>query len=288
MHFLVAKAGCVIPISAFIITRNEEARLPAALAALQSWVEDILVVDCGSTDKTIEIARAMGARVMHRSWSGYGQQKRFAEQNCRHDWVLNIDADEVITPALAGEIRALFASGKPPRPSAYRMRILTVYPGDERPRPYANDYNVVRLYHRAAGSYRDHALHDRVELTNVVPKQLRAPIYHYSCLSFDHLIEKGNRFSSFSARNARPRPSRWLAARLFWEFPVSFFKMYILRRHFTGGWKGFFFALCHASMRTSRIAKMLELDSGKTKQPAPSRIPGGEPEIITSYSRPAE
>lgn len=262
----------MIPLSAFIITRNEEARLPAVLGALRSWVEDILVVDSGSTDRTVEIARAMGARVLHRNWNGYGQQKHFAEQNCRFDWVLNIDADEVVTPELADEIRGLFADGRPPRPDAYRMRILTVYPGDDRPRPLANDYNVVRLYHRAAGSYREHALHDRVVLKDeITPRQLRAAVYHHSSTSFDHLIEKGNRFSSFSARNARPRSSRWLPLRLFWEFPVNFIKMYVMRRHFTGGWKGFYFALCHALMRTSRIAKMIELAS--TAQP--DTIPAG-------------
>jgi glycosyltransferase involved in cell wall biosynthesis len=275
----------VIPLSAFVITRNEEARLPAALTALRPWIEDILVVDSGSTDRTVDIARAMGARVIRRNWTGYGQQKRFAEQNCRYDWVLNVDADEVITPELGEEIRALFSSGRPPRPGAYRMRILTVYPGDDRPRRFANDYNVVRLYHRAAGSYREHALHDRVELKNVTPRQLRAPVHHYSCMSFDHLIEKGNRFSSFSAKNAKPRSGRLLSLRLFWEFPLNFFKMYVMRRHFTGGWKGFFFALCHALMRTSRIAKMLEQGSRKSWQTIGHVT--GDAETVPNYSRSA-
>jgi glycosyltransferase involved in cell wall biosynthesis len=257
----------VIPLSAFIITKNEEARLPATLAALRSWIQDIVVVDCGSSDRTVEIARSMGARVLHRNWNGYGQQKRFAEQNCRHDWVLNVDADEVVTPALAGEIRALFAGGRPPRPGAYRMKILTVYPGDDRPRPYAHDYNVVRLYHRAAGGYREHALHDRVVLQDVEPQQLREPVFHYACLTFEQLLEKGNRYSSFSAKAGQPRPTRWLPLRIFAQFPITFLKMYVVRRHFTGGWKGFFFALCHAQMRTSRIAKMLELN-GRKEQPA--------------------
>jgi hypothetical protein len=67
-----------------------------------------------------------------------------------HDWLLNLDADEVLTPALAGEIKALFADGDP-APGAYKLRILNLYPGDTKPRPFANDYNVVRLYHRQSG-----------------------------------------------------------------------------------------------------------------------------------------
>jgi glycosyltransferase involved in cell wall biosynthesis len=248
-----------LPISAFIITRNEEARLPAALAALTDWIGEIIVVDSGSTDRTVDIAKAAGATVLHRKWTGYGPQKRFAEQHCRNEWVLNIDADEVITTSLAREIKGLFSAAKPPEPSAFKVRILTVYPGDAEPRPFANDYNVVRLYHRSAGQFRDHPVYDRVVLKNgTAPGQLEAPIFHHCYISFEHVIEKSNTFSSFRSAHSKPRSPTLLTIRLLTEFPVNFLKSYIFRRHCTGGWKGFYFSLCHAFMRTSRIAKMLE------------------------------
>jgi glycosyltransferase involved in cell wall biosynthesis len=247
-----------VPISAFIITKNEEKRLPRALAALRSWVDEIIVVDSGSTDRTVAIARAMGATVLHQDWLGYGGQKRFAEQQCRNDWVLNIDADEVVTKSLASEIRELFDGGGGPEPGAYRLRILNVYPGDKNPRPFASDYNVVRLYHKAKGSYRDHPVFDRVVLKDAAPRQLRAPIFHFSYTSLAHIIEKNNRFSTFRSETSTVRPVPYLVFRLAIEFPLNFLKSYLLRRHFTGGWKGFYFALCFAFMRTTRIAKMLE------------------------------
>ncbi len=262
------------PISAFIITKNEEARLPAAIAALRGWVDEVVVVDSGSNDATVEIARALGAKVLHRDWTGYGPQKRFAEQACRNDWVLNVDADEVVTPELADEIRALFLRSAPSA-AAYRIKILTVYPGDARPRPLANDYNVVRLYHRSIGSYRPHPVFDRVIVDAVEPKQLTAPIFHYPFLSFEHVIEKNNRFSSFRSSNSKEASSTVLALRLLVEFPVNFVKCYLFRRHFTGGWKGFYFSICHAFMRTSRIAKMLETDcASKGAGFSPSRLDG--------------
>jgi glycosyltransferase involved in cell wall biosynthesis len=262
-----------IPISAFIITKNEEVRLPATLAALRPWVDEILVVDSGSTDRTIEIARHFGARVLYRAWAGYGPQKRFAEGQCRNDWVLNVDADEVLTPELAEELRGLFSRGNGPAPGAYKARILTVYPGDQRPRPLANDYNVVRFYHRAVGSFRDHPVFDRVVLRDTVPQQLRATIFHHPYISFEHVIEKNNRFSSFRSVNSRKCPRAMLRFRLIYEFPLSFVKYYLFRLHFTGGWKGFYFALCHAFMRTSRIAKMLERSTSVGAVPNPAFVP---------------
>jgi glycosyltransferase involved in cell wall biosynthesis len=246
-----------IPVSVFIITKNEEVRIGRVIEALRGWIADIVVVDSGSTDRTVEIAQSLGAQVYHNPWAGYGPQKCFAERQCRHDWLLNLDADEVVTPELAKEIQALFAAGVPP-PGAYKMRVLTVYPGDEKPRPWANDYNIVRLYHRSAGGYSDHPVFDRVILKDATSKQLNAAVYHYSHISFTHLIDKLNTFSSFRAEKTKKRSQLLMKIRVFIEFPLNFVKYYIFRRHFAGGWKGFYFSLCHAFMRTTRVAKMLE------------------------------
>jgi glycosyltransferase involved in cell wall biosynthesis len=268
-----------VPISAFIIAKNEEKRLPKTISALKPWVDEIILVDSGSTDATIDIARAMGAKVTFNEWKGYGSQKSFAERLCRNDWVLNVDADEVVTPQLAAEIQAIFAPRRAVAPGAYRTRILTVYPGDMKPRRWPRDYNEIRLYHRSVGAYRDHAVYDRVIVRDTEPRQLRQPIFHHPYLSFSHLVEKNNNFSSFRAMNSKRRSSLILKFRLATEFPLQFFKCYIGRRHISGGWKGFYFALCHAFMRTTRIAKMLELTWGHEK-PANA-------EIVTSRPLPA-
>jgi glycosyltransferase involved in cell wall biosynthesis len=246
-----------LPLSVFIIARNEEARIGRTLAALRGLTDDIVVVDSGSTDQTVAIAEQLGARVLFRAWEGYGQQKRFAESQCRHPWLLNVDADEVVTPELAAELRALFVSTTP-QPGAYNIRILTVYPGEERPRLFPRDVNVVRFYHREVGSYRNHPSYDRVELTGVRPRQLHGPLWHYPVIDWHSLLDKGNRFSTFQASLPSGYSDAALKVRLYTEFPINFFKTYIVRRHITGGWKGFYFALAQAFMRTSRIAKMLE------------------------------
>lgn len=245
-----------LPLSVFIIARNEEARIGRTLAAVRALADDIVVVDSGSTDATVAIAQGMGARVMFRAWEGYGQQKRFAEEQCRHPWLLNVDADEVVTPELAAEIGALL--GRSPPPGGYNIRILTVYPGDSGPRPLPRDVNAVRLYHREAGRYRDHPSYDRVELTGGKAGQLAAPLWHYPIVDWHGLIDKSNRFSTFQATLPTRHGDAALKFRLYSEFPINFLKTYIGRGHFTGGWKGFYFSLTQAFMRTSRIAKILE------------------------------
>lgn len=247
-----------MPFSVFVITRNEAARLGRVLDAVAGLTDDIVVVDSGSTDDTLAIADAHGARTFHREWTGYGQQKRFAEDQCRHDWMLNLDADEEVTPALADELRALFA-GEGPQPGAYRVRILNLYPGDARPRPFANDYNVVRLYHRSVGRYRDDPVYDRVVLRqNVVAGQFAAPLHHHSIIDWSHMVDKANRFTSHEIGRLAGKSRGLLLFRLPFEMPYQFMRNYLLRGHVFGGWKGFVFALNTAFMRTLRIAKALE------------------------------
>src|SRR5690606_2629766 len=120
------------PISAFIIARNEADRIAPTIAALADVAREVIVVDSGSTDGTQKVAEAAGARVVHNDWPGDGPQKRCAETLCAGPWLLNVDADEVISTALAAEIRALFAAGEPPF-DAYRLPIAEQFPGESEP-----------------------------------------------------------------------------------------------------------------------------------------------------------
>lgn len=243
-------------LSVFLITCNEEVRIARTLEAVRDLADQIVVVDSGSTDDTVAIARALGAEVHFREWTGYGPQKRYAEQLCKHDWVLNLDADEVATPELAREIRSIL--DRNPSPAGYKLKINEVYPGDAKPRPFANDYNVVRLYHRSVGSYRDDPLFDRVEMTPGSPtRQLSNPVWHYPCVSFHQLIAKLNKYTDYYATATKRRSKAALALRLPFEMPVFFLKAYLLRLHVTGGWKGFVIATIHSFARFIRLAKML-------------------------------
>jgi glycosyltransferase involved in cell wall biosynthesis len=246
------------PLSIFIIAKNEADRLPETLRAVRELSDDVVVVDSGSTDGTQQVAADLGARVTYNPWAGYGRQKRFAEDQCRHPWLLNIDADEVVPSDLATEIRALFAKGEPER-QAYRIRIAEIFPGEPAPHPLAYALAPVRLYRKDAGRYSSSPVHDRVDLkpgTRV--GRLRGYIHHRSVRSLGNQIEKLNRYSDQQADDLDQRGVSIPTWRVFVEFPAAFIKAYIGRRHALRGAYGFLTAMNYAISRHLRIAKHYE------------------------------
>ena len=247
-----------LPLSIFIIVKNEADRIGETIRAVRDLTDDLVVVDSGSEDGTREVAAALGARVISNPWPGYGPQKRFAEEQCRHDWLLNVDADEVVPPALNAEIRALFEGREPPR-DAYRIGIAEIFPGEARPHPLAYTLTPVRLYRKSRGRYSPSLVHDRVELApDVRPARLRGIIHHFSVRSLGDQIEKLNRYSDQQAEDLEVRGVTIPTWRVMFEFPAAFLKAYVGRRHALRGTYGFLTAMNYAISRHLRIAKHYE------------------------------
>jgi glycosyltransferase involved in cell wall biosynthesis len=257
-------AGGPLPLSIFVIARNEADRIGAVLDAVRGLSDDRVVVDAGSTDGTVAVAEAAGARVVvNVPWPGYGPQKRFAEDLCRHDWVLNLDADEWVPPTLAAEIRALFAAGEPAIP-AWRLRIAEMFPGEPAPHPWAYVLTPVRLYRRSVGRYSPSPVHDRVALPAGTPTgTLRTPVHHFSVRSLGDQIAKLNAYTDQQADDLDARGVRIPAWRIFVELPAAFLKAYVGRRHFVRGTYGFMTAANYAISRHLRVAKHLERRRGR-------------------------
>ena len=245
-----------VPLSCCIIVKNEADRIARCIEAVQGISDDIVVVDSGSTDATVEIARQLGARTFFRAWDGYGPQKRHAEDLAAHDWILNIDADEVVTPELANEIADLLGAGPPPV-KAYRFRQVTVYPHQDRPRLWADAHNYVRLYDRRAVRFRDSLVHDTVDLVGQEAGQLQGSALHFSWRSLEHVTRKLDSYTDLQAKELRKNPAA-VMLRLPFEYPVLFFRYYVLRRHFTGGLYGVKTAHTIAAGRTKRLTKFLK------------------------------
>jgi len=256
-----------LPLSIFIIARDEADRLPLVLDAVAGLADEVIVVDSGSTDGTQAVARARGATVIERDWPGYGPQKRFAEEACRNLWLLNLDADEVMPPVLVAEIRALFSSGAPPT-DAYELRIAEVFPGEGDPHPLAYALAPVRLYRKDKGRYSPSPVHDRVDLApGAKVARLRGTIRHYSVRSIGDQMAKLNRYTDQQIDDLEARGVRVPMWRLFLEFPAAFFKAYVMRRHFVRGAYGFMTAMNFGFYRWLRIAKAIERQRRKAGGP---------------------
>ena len=244
------------PISATIIAKNEAERIADAIKPLQGLVDDILVVDSGSTDETCAIAEQMGARVIENAWIGYGPQKRFAEDEALHDWVLNLDADEVLTDEAVGEIRVL-KDGPEPRYPGYRIRTVNVYPGAVRPRLFADFHNYIRLYDKRVMRFPDSLTHDAVTVpASIKVGQIKAPCLHYSIVSLEQLAAKLDRYTDLQAVELKKNRVS-VIARLPFEYGAQFLKQYIGRRHFTGGLFGMKVAHTVAASKVQRLLKFL-------------------------------
>ncbi len=253
-----------LPLSCFIIAVNEADRIAPVIESVVGWVDEVVVIDSGSTDGTQDLAEKLGARVIHHAWPGFGPQKRYGEDQCRNDWVLNLDADEVMSEELIREIIALFAEGPPAHPF-YRFRLRLVYPGDTRPRLWADFHNYVRLYDRRAGRFADSLVHDNVQTGDIKPIQLHCDAWHYSYRSFGFLVEKLNSYSDLQAKSIIKQNRAALLVRLPFEFPLAFVKYYLFRRHITGGRKGFAFAMINSFFRFLRIVKLLDALDARRK-----------------------
>lgn len=245
------------PLSVTIITLNEEARLPRCLASIATIADDIVVVDSGSTDRTVEIAANAGARVIHNPWPGYGPQKRFAERAATHDFVLNIDADEWLTPEAIAEIGALKAHDFEGM-HFFRFRLPHVYPGHDHPRPFADAHVYIRLYDRRRGGFPESLVFDEVTTTEPV-RMMRGAIWHQSVRDLASFAKKEARYFALQTVEIRATPKRRLkwALRLPFEYPFQFLKYYFGRRHVTGGLFGLKFSHVMAAARWKRLVMLL-------------------------------
>ena len=252
-----------LPLSIFIIAKNEVDRLGPTLESVKGLSDDIVLIDSGSTDGTQELAARLGARVIFNPWPGYGLQKQFGEDQCRHDWMLNIDADEVVTSELAACIEA--AIGRPDvLPCGFETDIIEMFPGEARPHAWAFRLSPVRLYHKLVGRYSPSPVHDRVDLVKGTPvHRLNGVIEHRSIRSLGHELIKLNAYADMQADDLDKKGRKIGAARLVAEFPLAFLKAYFARRHFVRGLYGFMTAMNYAFYRYLRLAKYWERRLGR-------------------------
>lgn len=250
-----------LPLSVFIIALNEADRIGPVILAVRDWVDEVLVVDSGSSDGTQDLARSLGATVIHNDWPGYGPQKRFAEEQCRHDWLLNLDADEVPVPELEDAVRALFAGGGTPAQQGYRIRTVMALPHQKRPHRFAPRHNYIRLYDRRHGRFADSTTHDAVQMHSGTVGALSPIIVHYSIRSHADLIAKLNRYSTAQAEEIvlRGKGRRYGAVRTMVEFPVNLFRYFFLKGYWVFGLYGLELAAIIAFFRFARIAKVREI-----------------------------
>lgn len=246
----------MVKISAYIVTLNEEKRLGKTLQALKKVADEIFVIDSGSTDKTQEIAEKYGAKFLFHKWKNISAQKHYGQELCHNDWVLSLDADEVLSPELIAEIKEKM---KKPTADAYRIKICDMLPGDKKPRLFAKTYNQVRLYNRKKSNMPDDLTNDRVVIgEGAVVEQLESKVFHYSYISLTQTWFKLNMYTDELVKTAVEQGRKYSKLRLYTEFPRQFLVYYFKKRYFLYGTCGFWMATTYAYFRFLKIAKWFE------------------------------
>lgn len=254
------------PISAYVRTLNEERMIGDVVRAALQVASEVVVVDSGSTDRTCELAEDSGAKVIRHEWLGNGHQKRLAEDACSNDWLLDLDADEIISPALAKEIAGIFENGEPPC-RIYKTPLALVPPVGAPWRDFGLQTRH-KLYDRRAVRAPAHEAWDQFEIPQgAVVGQVEEPILHHAFTGAEQFMTKLNRNSSVRAAALPLKSKPYLALRIGFGLPVYFFKKYFLQQYFRGGVYGFALALMSGYGRWLRDVKMWECAKKQSHAP---------------------
>ena len=251
------------PLSVILITRNEEANIGECLASV-GFARELVVVDSGSTDATVAVARAAGARVLVTpDWPGFGPQKNRALELATQPWVLSLDADERVSPRLRDEILAVVARGEG-GPDAWSLPRRSSFCGQDMLHSGWYPDRVARLFRRGTARFSDDLVHERL-LTQTTPAPLQGDLLHATYPDLESMLEKLNRYSTASAegmfRQGRRASLAGALVRGWW----AFFRTYVLRNGWRDGRLGLVLAISIAEGTYYKYLKLWLLSRGPSK-----------------------
>ena len=221
-------------ITATIITFNEEARIAEAIASL-ACCDEVIVVDSGSTDRTRDIAGALGARVLQHDWQGYSRQKDFAAQQARHEWILSVDADERLSVELAGEIAQWKKTGD--AAAAWSMPRRAFYLGRWINHSGWYPDRKIRLYDRRRCRWKGDFVHEGLAVDGHIGA-FQGDLLHFPYRDWDDHRKRIDRYTELAAQAARSTGRPGSLLKLLFSPPLAFLKAFVLRAGFLDGWRG--------------------------------------------------
>ena len=246
-------------ISATIITQDEERNIARAMESLRCC-DEIVVVDSGSADRTMEIARNLGARVVESPWRGYAGQKNFASTHASHDWILSIDADESLSEALEAEIWQIKKNG--PKHDGYTMPRLAQYLGRWILHSGWYPDRKVRLFDRRKAKWVGDYVHESVEVEGTVG-HLQSNLLHFTCDSLSGHLRTMDRYTTLAATQLIDQKARVGWSQLLLDPPFTFFKSYVLKRGYMDGVEGLCIAYMASMYNFVKYAKAKFMQSGR-------------------------
>jgi glycosyltransferase involved in cell wall biosynthesis len=243
-------------LSVGLITCNEEKDLPRTLEAVKEIADEIVIVDNGSTDRTLEIAQKYGARVYTEDWKGYGLQKNSVIEKCNGNWILLIDADEEISVPLKEKIKKIINRQNNPF-KVYKINFTTVYMGKRIKHGGWSNYSRIRLFAKNSGNYNCNIVHENFITSESVGK-IKEMIIHYSYKNLEDYFIKFNAYTTKQAIQYKHAGKTRSAASIYIGFKFHFFKSFILRLGFLDGFEGYLLSQLRAMNVLVKYSKLRE------------------------------
>jgi glycosyltransferase involved in cell wall biosynthesis len=223
------------------------------------WCDDIVLIDDFSSDQTAEIAKSFGAKVFQRAFDGFGAQKQFAVAHTHSEWVLNLDADEVMEDALIIEILSLKETEDI---SAYELPIQHVFLGKVFKYGKESNYPHLRLFNKNKGNFNDAVVHEKV-ITQGKTLLLKGKVLHFSYKNLEHYFQKFNSYTQAGAKKLKEKGKSRALFLCVLSFPLYFFKHYFVYRNVLNGKEGFIWSYLNAWYHTVKYLKLYELNQKK-------------------------
>lgn len=268
-----------LPLSAFVICKNEERNLERCLKSIE-WVDELVVVDSGSTDNTVSIAKRFTPKVMHHPWAGHRGQKQFALLQCHNDWVLNLDADEELSMELTAEIKKLLEVDCPPSPNVdgFLMRRTVHFLGRWWNKGGWHPEYRLRLLRRCHARWGGIDPHEKAVVVGSSPK-LSGEIFHFTYDNFHHQIQSLNNHSSTSAQMLFSAGRRANVIKLLLHPPLRFLKFLILKQGIREGFPGILVAVLEAYGTFLKYLKLWELERDESRS-SRENVAGGTFDVV--------
>jgi len=239
-----------------IITFNEDRIIGKTLQAVKNIADEIIIVDSHSQDNTVEIAKSFGAKVYGEEWKGFGPQKNSAIEKCTGDWILLIDADEVISPELSGNIISIINGEN--KYSVYKINRCCICFGKElKHGGWSNQY-AVRLWKKGLVRVNDKLVHEGF-VTNESIGKIKEKIYHYTYLTLHDYFIVFNKYTTLGAKEYYKRNKKSGFLKIVFNPLFTFIKMYILKAGFLDGLEGFVIAFSSALANMAKYFKLREI-----------------------------
>ncbi len=241
-------------LSAVILTKNEERNIERCIRSVLSISDEVIVVDSGSTDRTLQIARSLGARVVVREWEGYVKQKNYAVSLARGEWVLSLDADEELTRELAREIERTLSK---PAYDCYLLNRQTYFLGKFLEHGWFPEWRL-RLFRRGKGVFVDEG-HDVCRCDGSVGKIKKGVMHHYSFESLEEHFAKNIRYARMVSELLYKRGKRPGYLNLLLNPTWHFIKVFFIKRAFLEGRRGLIVSASGAFYTFMKYAFLLEM-----------------------------